>query len=45
MDEIYEETVSFSLIKVVLSILTVITLLMLFLLVYQLTIGPPISIS
>ena len=40
MDEIYEETVSFSLIKVVLAILAVIILSMLFLLVYQLTIGP-----
>ena len=39
-DSIYEETVPFPLIRVVLAILTIFTLLMLFLLVYQLIIGP-----
>ena len=39
-DSIYEETVPFPLVKVVLAILTVFTLLMLFLLVYQLIIDP-----
>jgi len=40
MYEIYQETIPFPLVKVILGVLTVFTLLMLFFLVYQLTIGP-----
>ncbi len=39
-DEIYGETIPFPLVKVILGILTIFTALMLFLLIYQLAIGP-----